>query len=110
LRSPYAHARIISIDVSRAAALEGVEAVLTHKDLDVAAGPLPLLIPHPALTHPHTQYALAKEVVRYVGEAVAMIVACDRYVAEDALALIDVEYEPLPSSAPATRRRQPMPR
>jgi carbon-monoxide dehydrogenase large subunit len=101
LRSPYAHARINSIDVTHAAALEGVEAVLTYKDLDVVAGPLPLLIPHPALTHPHTQYALAKDTVRYVGEAVAMVVACDRYIAEDALALIEVDYEPLPVVSPA---------
>ena len=101
LRSPYAHARINSIDVSQAAELEGVAAVLTHKDLDVAAGPLPLLIPHAALTHPHTQYVLAKDTVRYVGEAVALVVASDRYIAEDALALIDVDYEPLPVVSPA---------
>jgi len=101
LRSPYAHARINSIDVSQAIELDGVEAVLTYKDLGVAAGPLPLLIPHPALTHPHTQYALAKDTVRYVGEAVAMVVASDRYVAEDAIALIEVDYEPLPVISPA---------
>jgi len=101
LRSPYAHAHINSIDVSRAAALDGVAAVLTYADLGVAAQPLPLLIPHPALTHPHTQYVLAKDTVRYVGEAVAMVVASDRYTAEDALALIDVDYEPLPVVSPA---------
>src|SRR5579859_8014246 len=100
LRSPYAHARILSIDTSEAAKLDGVAAVLTYHDLTVATNPLPLLIPHPALTHPHTQYALAKEVVRYVGEAVALVVAVDRYVAEDALALIEVEYEPLPVISP----------
>jgi carbon-monoxide dehydrogenase large subunit len=100
LRSLYAHARINSIDVSRAAELDGVVAVLTHKDLGVAAGPLPLLIPHAALTHPHTQYALAKDTVRYVGEAVAMVVASDRYVAEDAIALIEIDYEPLPVVSP----------
>src|SRR5204863_10087838 len=88
------HARIKSIDVSEAAALDGVVAVLTHSDLDVASGPLPLLIPHNGLTHPHTQYALAKDFVRYVGEAIVMVVARDRYVAEDALSLIDVDYEP----------------
>jgi CO/xanthine dehydrogenase Mo-binding subunit len=101
LRSPFASARILSIDVSQATGLDGVLAVLTHKDLGVAGQPLPLLIPHPALTHPHTQYALAKDVVRYVGEAVAMVVATDRYVAEDALELIDVEYQPLPVVSPA---------
>lgn len=101
LRSPYAHARILSIDVSRAAALDGVVAVLTYNDLDIAGQPLPLLIPHPSLTHPHTQYALAKDIVRYVGETVAMVIASDRYVAEDALEFIEVEYEPLPVMSPA---------
>jgi carbon-monoxide dehydrogenase large subunit len=100
LRSPYAHALICSIDTSQAVQLPGVVAVWTHADLDVASGPLPLLIPHPALTHPHTQYALAKDVVRYVGEAVAIVIASDRYVAEDALALIDVDYEALSVVSP----------
>jgi carbon-monoxide dehydrogenase large subunit len=100
LRSPYAHARIRSIDVSQARQLDGVALVLTYQDLDVATQPLPLLIPHPALTHPHTQYVLAKDAVRYVGEAVAMVVARDRYIAEDALDLIEVDYEPLPAISP----------
>jgi carbon-monoxide dehydrogenase large subunit len=100
LRSPHAHARIHSIDTSRASALDGVAAVLTYEDLGIAAGTLPLLIPHPALTHPHTQYALAKDFVRYAGEAVAMVVAADRYIAEDALDLIDIDYEPLPVISP----------
>jgi carbon-monoxide dehydrogenase large subunit len=100
LRSPHAHAIIRSIDTSQASALDGVAAVLTYKDLGPLAAPLPLLIPHPALTHPHTQRALAKDVVRYVGEAVAMVVATDRYIAEDALALIDVDYDSLPVISP----------
>jgi carbon-monoxide dehydrogenase large subunit len=100
LRSPYAHARIRSIDVSRAAALDGVAAVLTYADLGPVSQPLPLLIPHPALTQPRTQYALAKDIVRYAGEAVAMVVASDRYTAEDALELIDVDYDPLPAISP----------
>ena len=103
LRSPYAHARIHSIDTSRAIALEGVALVLTYQDLatmGIAAQALPLLIPHPALTHPHTAYALAKDTVRYVGEAVAFVVASDRYIAEDALEMIEVNYEPLPVVSP----------
>ncbi len=96
LRSPYAHARIQSIDVSRALALPGVYLVLTAADLGEAGGPLPLLIPHPALTEPRTQRALAVDEVRYVGEAVAFVVADSRYIAEDALELIEVDYEPLP--------------
>ena len=60
------------------------------------AEPLPLLIPHPALTHGRTQYALAKDEVNYMGEAVAFVVADDRYVAEDAIGRITVDYEVLP--------------
>src|SRR5207248_1052228 len=55
-----------------------------------------LLVPHHALTRPRTQLPLARDEVRYVGEAVAMVVADSRYIAEDALDLIEVEYEPLP--------------
>ncbi len=60
------------------------------------AEPLPLLIPHPALTHGRTQYALAKDEVNYMGEAVAFVVADDRYVAEDAVGRIRVDYDVLP--------------
>jgi carbon-monoxide dehydrogenase large subunit len=54
-------------------------------------------VPHDALTHPKTQYPLARDKVNYVGEAVAFVVAADRYSAEDACDLIEVEYEPLPA-------------
>jgi len=96
LRSPYAHARVVSIDATRARALPGVHLVLTAADLGELNQPTPLLIPHPGLTHPRTQQPLAAEEVRYVGELVALVVADDRYVAEDAVGLIDVRYEPLP--------------
>ncbi|MEO8970753.1 MAG: aerobic carbon-monoxide dehydrogenase large subunit [Ktedonobacteraceae bacterium] len=96
LRSPYAHARIKHIDVDAARALEGVHLVLTAKDLGDVLEPSPLLVPHSALTQPRTQLPLALDEVRYVGEAVAFVVAESRYVAEDALELIDVEYELLP--------------
>ena len=79
------------------------------------AEPLPLLIPHPTLTHGRTQYALAKDEVNYVGEAIAFVVADDRYVAEDAVGRIRVDYELLPpvvgidaaraADAPRARRR-----
>src|SRR5690349_4914404 len=96
LRSPHAHARIVDIDVSDVLDLEGVIAVWTWDDLTgPMAEPLPLLIPHPTLTHGRTQYALAKEEVNYVGEAIAFVVAVDRYVAEDAVARIRVDYEQL---------------
>ncbi len=94
LRSPHAHARILDIDVSGVLDVEGVHAVWTHDDLEGAmAEPLPLLIPHPALTHGRTQFALAKDEVNHVGEAIAFVVAEDRYVAEDAVGRIRVDYE-----------------
>jgi carbon-monoxide dehydrogenase large subunit len=99
LRSPHAHARIRRIDVSRAQAMAGVTAVYTHGDLPpVLQAPLPKLIPHPALIHHKTQYALAPDIVRHVGEPVAFVVAISRYVAEDALDFIEVEYDPLPAA------------
>ena len=97
LRSPHAHARIVGIDVEAVLDLDGVHAVWTHEDLPgPMAEPLPLLIPHPALTHGRTQHALARDEVNYVGEAIAFVVAEDRYVAEDAVDLIRVSYEVLP--------------
>jgi carbon-monoxide dehydrogenase large subunit len=96
LRSPHAHARINRIDARRAREAPGVLGILTHADLGEFGAPLPKLIPHPALTHHKTQEPLASTVVRYVGEAVAFAVAEDRYLAEDALDLIDVDYSPLP--------------
>ena len=96
VRSPFAHARIKSIDVSVARAMPGVVAVYTASDLPFGQTDLPLLIPHPNLTHGRTQRCLASEVVRYAGEAVAFVIAETRYLAEDAAELVQVEYEPLP--------------
>jgi len=100
LRSPHAHARIVDIDVSGVLDVDGVHAVWTYDDLaplsPAMAEPLPLLIPHPALTEGRTQYALAKDRVNYVGEAIALVVADDRYVAEDAVGRIEVTYDLLP--------------
>ncbi|WP_049575016.1 aerobic carbon-monoxide dehydrogenase large subunit [Nonomuraea sp. SBT364] len=96
VRSPHAHARIRDIDVSAALDVEGLVAVYTWEDLPERVGrPLPLLIPHPALTHGRTARPLARDVVRHVGEPVVMVVAADRYLAEDACALIEVDYEVL---------------
>jgi CO/xanthine dehydrogenase Mo-binding subunit len=96
VRSPHAHARITAIDAAAARRVPGVAAVYTAADLPFGHLDLPLLIPHPALTHGRTQRCLASEVVRYLGEAVAFVVAEDRYVAEDAAELVEVAYEPLP--------------
>ncbi|CAN0137343.1 unnamed protein product [Discosporangium mesarthrocarpum] len=102
LRSPHAHAKINGIDASRAAALAGVHAVLTHADLVARFGasfgkPMEQLYPAPVLTQDRTQYPLAKDEVCYVGQTVAIIVADSRATAEDALALIDVDYATLPA-------------
>ncbi|MGA8046501.1 MAG: molybdopterin cofactor-binding domain-containing protein, partial [Dermatophilaceae bacterium] len=96
VRSPYAHARIVDIDTDAAVDVDGVIAIYTHDDLPGAVGePLPVLIPHPALTAARTGYPLAKDEVNHVGEAVVMVVATNRYVAEDAVDRIVVRYEQL---------------
>ena len=93
-RSPFAHARIRSIDVSAARALPGVHAVYLAADLGPVNRPFPLPVPHPKL-RAKTPVPLASDTVRYVGEPVALIIADDRYIAEDAFDLIDADYEPL---------------
>ena len=93
LRSPMPHARIVSIDTSAAETAPGVHAVITGARAAELTDPLPDFGPNPAA---HTWRCLALNKVRYVGEGVAVVVADDRYLAEDALALIDVEYEALP--------------
>jgi aerobic carbon-monoxide dehydrogenase large subunit len=97
VRSPHAHARVLDVDVDAALEVDGLVAIYTYEDLDGRmAEPLPLLIPHPALHAPRTGYPLANGVVRHVGEPVAMVVARDRYLAEDACDRIMVDYQPLP--------------
>jgi aerobic carbon-monoxide dehydrogenase large subunit len=97
LRSPYAHARIKRIDTSKAKAHPGVAAVFTAADLEgVAPMPCAWLIPDADLKVP-VYSPLASDKVRYVGDAVAIVVADDSYIADDALELIEVEYEELPA-------------
>ena len=97
MRSPHAAARLVDVDVSRALEVDGLVAIYTYEDLEgPVAEPLPLLIPHPRLHAPRTGYPLANGAVRHVGEPVAMVVARDRYLAEDACERIAVTYEPLP--------------
>ena len=109
LRSRHAHARLVSIDAKRALELPGVHAVLTAADVPAHAI-IPNRIPVPPGTERYLQPAIARDVVRYVGEPVALVVADDRYVAADALERIDVVYEPLPvcaSTAAALDRGAP---
>jgi aerobic carbon-monoxide dehydrogenase large subunit len=95
LRSPYAHAKITSVDTSAARALPGVVAAFCGADLSDEQGSLPCGWPvTPDIVIPEHP-PMATDEVRYVGEAVAAVVARDRYTAADALASIDVSYEPL---------------
>ncbi len=95
VRSPHAHARVKSIDTSAALKLPGVVAVFTGKDVE-AVGSVPCAAQIPDLKVPKHP-VLAKDKVRYVGESVAAVVAQDRYIAADAAALVEVDYEPLPA-------------
>src|SRR5450755_2980443 len=99
LRSPHAHARIGAIDTALALAMPGVHAVLTADDMPgrLATEPLPMPVPNAAITALRTQHALARGEVCYVGEAIAVVIADNRYLAEDAAAAVAIDYEVLPA-------------
>jgi carbon-monoxide dehydrogenase large subunit len=101
LRSPYAHAKILSIDTSRALAHPKVAAVITAKDLETLG-----LAWMPTISY-DTQAVLAGDKVRFQGQEVAFVIATDEYSARDALPLIDVEYEPLPAIVNARKALDP---
>src|SRR5215469_4117006 len=104
VRSPVARGRIRSLDVSNACDLPGVLAVLTAKDVDHLNVKLLSFFFVPAMSVPVP--LLARETVAYVGDPVAMVVAQDRYIAEDAAGLVTVDYEeedPVVSIADAMR-------
>jgi carbon-monoxide dehydrogenase large subunit len=111
LRSPYAHARILGIDTARAKAREGVVAVYAAEDLGDYWQPGPLLVPPPPVTgmvfNQRTQVPLVKDKVRQLGEPVAVIVAVSRYVAEDALPDVEIEYESLPAVVDLEKALEP---
>jgi 2-furoyl-CoA dehydrogenase large subunit len=90
IRSPHAHAKILRIEAAAALALPGVAAVIAGEDVRKLTDPFLI-----ALKQPVHQWALAVERVRYVGEAVALVVAKNRYVAEDAAGLVYIDYEPV---------------
>jgi len=107
VRSPHAHAKIKSIDASAAKKLKGVLAVYTGKDLvDSGVKPIPVGWLLPGLKIP-PRHALAVDRARYMGEAVAVVIAENPYVARDAVDLIEVDYEPLPAVADAAKALQP---
>ena len=119
VRSPHAHAHMVSIDATHALKLPGVHAVYTAKELESVLVKLrmPLGFPTTALPQNITPFVLCPKEVCFVGEAVAVVVATSRHIAEDAVELIAVEYEPLPmvhdcrqaleANAPSVRLESP---
>src|SRR5262245_23815989 len=106
VRSPHASARLLAVDPSGALQVPGVVMVLTGQELAAAVvlqRATSLVPSFRATDFP----PLAVECVRFVGEAVAAVVACDRYVAEDATELVRVEYAPLPAVTDPERAMQP---
>jgi carbon-monoxide dehydrogenase large subunit len=99
VRASHAHARIVEVDANVALAMPGVQAVFTAADMKGAlqTARLPMLVPNPYSKLSRTQFALAKDEVCYVGEAIAIVIADTRYRAEDAAALVAVDYEILPA-------------
>ena len=95
VRSPHAHARIRGIAADQARAMPGVS-VFTAADLPEVARGIPAPFGGTPSTRPYVQSVLASEVVRYVGEPVAVVVADDPYRLGDALDAVTVDYEPLP--------------
>src|SRR5207249_3373754 len=102
LRSPHAHARIVSIDTSAAEKLPGVIKVATGRDCEARMNPLPSFAPGPIY-----QWAIAVGKVRHVGETVAAVVAENRRIAEDAVDLIQVNYEALPAVVDPLKALEP---
>jgi aerobic carbon-monoxide dehydrogenase large subunit len=115
LRSPHAHARLTRLDTTAARARPGVAAVFTFADLAPWMKPLPLFgAPPPGLAaavefdiRQALQYALVKDRARYVGETVAMVVADSPARAEDAVAAIEVEWEPRPAAVDMVAAAEP---
>lgn len=91
VRSPHPHARLNAVDSSRALEMDGVHGVLTGEDVRQWALPFPV-----GVRQPMEHWCLAVDKVRYVGEPVAVVIAENRYLAEDALSGVTVDYETLP--------------
>ena len=105
VRSIHARAKILRIEVEAAKSAPGVVDVITFKDLG-AVRKLPLTIPHPNLK-PLTEFPIAKDQVRYVGEPVAVVVATSRHLAEDAVSLVHIDYEVSPACTAIGRALTP---
>jgi len=105
-RSLHAHARVVKIDAEAARRCPGVAHVLVPADV-AALGRLPLLVPHPSLLAPVCSEILPQEIVSYVGQPVALVVAESAAQAEDALAALRVEYDALPAVASLAAALEP---
>jgi carbon-monoxide dehydrogenase large subunit len=97
LRSDVAHGRLRKIDVTRATALDGVVQVITFADISSCARPIPIRIGQLPGLDRFVQFPLVHNKIRFVGEPIALVVATSRYIAEDALELIDMDIEALPA-------------
>src|SRR5574338_372698 len=111
VRRPYAHAKIGHIDISQALQRQGVVAIYTAQDLGDYWKPGPLLVSPPPVEeivfNERTQVPLAKDKVKFAGEPVVMVLAESRYIAEDALADIQIDYEPLEAVVDVEKALQP---
>jgi len=104
VRSPHAHARLKRVATQAAVAMPGVRAVLTGEEVRRWSAPFVV-----GVKQPMEHWCLAVDRVRYVGEPVAIVVAEDRYRAEDALEVVEVEYDPLPAAVDAEAAAQGAP-
>jgi len=102
VRSPHAHARILGYDLTAALAMDGVVGAITGADVAKACKPFGV-----GVTAPVHYYPTAIDKVRFVGEPVAVVVARDRYLAEDAAEMVEVDYEPLPAVVDPERALEP---
>ncbi len=105
VRSPHPHARIRAIDATAARAHPGVHAILTSQDLpsELRDATVPFQVPNPAISQPFQQRLLEDDEVHFVGEPIALVMAESRYIAEDAAALVDIDYEVLGAAGDCRR-------
>ncbi len=109
VRSPHPHARFTRIDAAAAKAMPGVHAVLTLQDFpeSVRDNRLLLLLPNPAILQPLMPHLLSAGEVTFVGEPVAVVIADTRHIGEDAVATVEIDWEPLPAASDARDAVQP---
>ncbi len=109
VRCPFAHARVRAIDTAAALAAPGIHAVLTYRDLPAGLqeSRIPLRVPNAAIREPRMPYCMTGDEIAQVGEPVAVVLGDSRYVAEDAAALVAVEYERLPVVADCRAALEP---